>query len=220
MDASAPLRRLHREAAAAASSSQITVRTRDVAEANEAWVLPTAAALLATAAPDSSSSSSLLSDLAAASSRDAFGRTVLHLAALSGLPRFVAMLRAHGSEARSDERREQQRSQGAAEQCGTASVDAVSLCLSLSLSVSVSLWLSCTVFRMLGNDSLCAPTSFVLEFSLIEVSFFCFAGAGESTAKYLLRPIYMEYLYVEFVCKCIYVYFTYILDEAGTSHRT
>ena len=27
--------------------------------------------------------------------------------------------------------------------------------------------------------------------------------------EYLLRPIYMEYLYVEFVCKCIYVYFTY-----------
>ena len=139
MDASAPLRRLHREAAAAASSSQITVRTRDVAEANEAWVLPTAAALLATAAPDSSSSSSsLLSDLAAPSSRDAFGRTVLHLAALSGLPQFVAMLRAHGSEARSDECREQQHPQGAAEQCGTASVDAVSL----SLSLSVSLWLS------------------------------------------------------------------------------
>ena len=35
--------------------------------------------------------------------------------------------------------------------------------------------------------------------------------------EYLLRPIYMEYLYVEFVCKCIYVYFTYILDGAGTS---
>ena len=34
---------------------------------------------------------------------------------------------------------------------------------------------------------------------------------------YLLRPIYMEYLYVEFVCKCIYVYFTYILDGAGTA---
>ena len=34
---------------------------------------------------------------------------------------------------------------------------------------------------------------------------------------YLLRPLYMEYLYVEFVCKCIYVYFTYILDGAGTS---
>ena len=33
---------------------------------------------------------------------------------------------------------------------------------------------------------------------------------------YLLRPLYMEYLYVEFVCKCIYVYFTYILDGAGT----
>ena len=33
---------------------------------------------------------------------------------------------------------------------------------------------------------------------------------------YLLRPIYMEYSYVEFVCKCIYVYFTYILDGAGT----
>ena len=36
-------------------------------------------------------------------------------------------------------------------------------------------------------------------------------------AMYLLRPSYMEYLYVEFVCKCIYVYFTYILDGAGTS---
>ena len=34
--------------------------------------------------------------------------------------------------------------------------------------------------------------------------------------EYLLRPIYMEYSYVEFVCKCIYVYFTYILDGAGT----
>ena len=33
---------------------------------------------------------------------------------------------------------------------------------------------------------------------------------------YLLRPIYMEYLYVEFVCKCIYVYLTYILDGEGT----
>ena len=32
---------------------------------------------------------------------------------------------------------------------------------------------------------------------------------------YLLRPIYMEYLYVEFVCKCIHLYFTYILDGAG-----
>ena len=32
---------------------------------------------------------------------------------------------------------------------------------------------------------------------------------------YLLRPLYMEYLYVEFVCKCIYVYFTYMLDGAG-----
>ena len=37
---------------------------------------------------------------------------------------------------------------------------------------------------------------------------------------YLLRPIYMEYLYVEFVCKCIYVYFTYILDGAGTCRST
>ena len=35
--------------------------------------------------------------------------------------------------------------------------------------------------------------------------------------EYLLRPLYMEYIYVEFVCKCIYVYFTYILDGAGTS---
>ena len=34
--------------------------------------------------------------------------------------------------------------------------------------------------------------------------------------SYLLRPIYMEYSYVEFVCKCIYVYFTFILDGAGT----
>jgi hypothetical protein len=34
--------------------------------------------------------------------------------------------------------------------------------------------------------------------------------------QYLLRPLYMEYLYVEFVCKCIYVYFTYILAGAGT----
>ena len=34
----------------------------------------------------------------------------------------------------------------------------------------------------------------------------------------LLRPIYMEYSYVEFVCKCIYVYFTYILDGAGMSN--
>ena len=32
---------------------------------------------------------------------------------------------------------------------------------------------------------------------------------------YLLRPKYMEDLYVEFVCKCIYVHFTYILDGAG-----
>ena len=40
----------------------------------------------------------------------------------------------------------------------------------------------------------------------------------DSFAKYLLRPIYMEYLYVEFVCKCIYVYFTYILDGAGTGY--
>ena len=36
---------------------------------------------------------------------------------------------------------------------------------------------------------------------------------------YLLRPLYMEYLYVEFVCKCIYVYFTYILYGAGTSRN-
>ena len=36
---------------------------------------------------------------------------------------------------------------------------------------------------------------------------------------YLLRPLYMEYLYVEFVCKCIYVYFTYILDGAGMVDR-
>jgi hypothetical protein len=35
------------------------------------------------------------------------------------------------------------------------------------------------------------------------------------TDEYLLHIIYMEYLYVEFVCKCIYVYFTYILDGAG-----
>eukprot|EP01044_Picomonas_judraskeda_P011840 COSAG03_NODE_1649_length_3719_cov_6.927348_2_plen_477_part_00 len=41
--------------------------------------------------------------------------------------------------------------------------------------------------------------------------------AGHLHARYLLRPSYMEYLYVEFVCKCIYVYFTYILDGAGTS---
>ena len=34
-------------------------------------------------------------------------------------------------------------------------------------------------------------------------------------SEYLLWPIYMEYLYVEFVCKCIYVYFTYVLDGAG-----
>ena len=34
--------------------------------------------------------------------------------------------------------------------------------------------------------------------------------------QYLLWPLYMEYLYVEFVCKCIYVYFTYILAGAGT----
>ena len=34
--------------------------------------------------------------------------------------------------------------------------------------------------------------------------------------RYLLRPIYMEDLYVEFVCECIYVYVTYILDGAGT----
>ena len=33
---------------------------------------------------------------------------------------------------------------------------------------------------------------------------------------YLLRPFYMEYLYVEFVCKCIYVYFAYMLDGAGS----
>ena len=38
----------------------------------------------------------------------------------------------------------------------------------------------------------------------------------DDLSPYLLRPIYMEYLYVEFVCKCIYVYFTYILDGAGT----
>ena len=37
----------------------------------------------------------------------------------------------------------------------------------------------------------------------------------EFNTMYLLRPLYMEYLYVEFVCKCIYVYFTYILDGAG-----
>jgi hypothetical protein len=29
----------------------------------------------------------------------------------------------------------------------------------------------------------------------------------------------MEYLCVEFVCKCIYVYFTYILDGAGMEAR-
>ena len=29
----------------------------------------------------------------------------------------------------------------------------------------------------------------------------------------------MEYLYVEFVCKCIYVYFTYILDGAGSREQ-
>jgi hypothetical protein len=32
----------------------------------------------------------------------------------------------------------------------------------------------------------------------------------------LLRPLYMEHLYVEFVCKCSYVYFTYILAGEGT----
>ena len=43
-----------------------------------------------------------------------------------------------------------------------------------------------------------------------------FASETSRLALYLLRPLYMEYLYVEFVCKCIYVYFTYILDGAGT----
>ena len=41
-------------------------------------------------------------------------------------------------------------------------------------------------------------------------------GKTVDVLAYLLRPIYMEYSYVEFVCKCIYVYFTYILDGAGT----
>ena len=34
--------------------------------------------------------------------------------------------------------------------------------------------------------------------------------------RYLLRPIYMEDPYVEFVCERIYVYVAYILDGAGT----
>ena len=42
------------------------------------------------------------------------------------------------------------------------------------------------------------------------------AKASHAMCSYLLRPLYMEYLYVEFVCKCIYVYFTYILDGAGS----
>ena len=47
-------------------------------------------------------------------------------------------------------------------------------------------------------------------------NFLVWAGAKNFLGQYLLRPIYMEYLYVEFVCKCIYVYFTYILDGART----
>ena len=46
------------------------------------------------------------------------------------------------------------------------------------------------------------------------------ARLGMQRQQYLLRPLYMEYLYVEFVCKCIYVYFTYILDGAGTPLRS
>ena len=45
-------------------------------------------------------------------------------------------------------------------------------------------------------------------------------ASGDMIMQYLLRPLYMEYLYVEFVCKCIHVYFTYILDGAGTSQST
>ena len=42
----------------------------------------------------------------------------------------------------------------------------------------------------------------------------------ELLTQYLLRPLYMNYLYVAFVCKCLYVCFTYILDGAGISQRT
>ena len=56
-----------------------------------------------------------------------------------------------------------------------------------------------------------------MEGFLAEASVLAEAGAHRNLVRtYLLRPIYMEYLYVEFVCKCIYVYFTYILDGAGT----
>jgi ankyrin repeat protein len=145
MAASEPLRRLHAEAAAATGSAEITVGSQDVAEANEAWVLPTASALLtATANPnhnhnassssggssDSSSSTMHAADFSAAGSRDAFERTVLHLAALNGWTKVIAMLRTaplneptveNGSECREQpgqQQQQQQQGQGVAAAAG------------------------------------------------------------------------------------------------------
>ena len=74
----------------------------------------------------------------------------------------------------------------------------VSHCVSLCLSVSLSL-------PRLSALLLCSPeekSTHYMQYVYLLL--------------YLLRPLYMEHLYVEFVCKCIYVYFTYILDGAGT----
>ncbi len=127
MAASAPLRRLHKAATAARSPAQITVRARDVGEANEAWVLTTAAELLATSPNDNSSS--LLLELVATSSRDAFGRTVLHLAAMNGWPQLIDMLRIPAGPEQSDCRRQQQEQQQQEEEGGEeASFDQVRQC--------------------------------------------------------------------------------------------
>ena len=86
----------------------------------------------------------------------------------------------------------------------------------------------------LESDSITGPWSYVTYMSEFgPEAYFVhhpskFSAAKADTANktydaflmYLLRPLYMEYLYVEFVCKCIYVYFTYILDGAGTPAHT
>ena len=71
--------------------------------------------------------------------------------------------------------------------------------------------------RLIGFERIHLPAESVavsVNFNLTTEDFRLTDKAG-GQSLYLLRPIYMEDLYVEFVCKCIYVYFTYILSGAG-----